>query len=55
VAGIHAGKEFIVRGKVQMYEYILVPADGSHLSNSAVEKTLAFAKEVGARALVSRP
>lgn len=32
-----------------MYEHILVPTDGSRLSNAAVEKTLAFAKEVGAR------
>jgi nucleotide-binding universal stress UspA family protein len=47
-AEIHASK-FIVHGKVQMYEHILVPTDGSRLSNAAVEKTLAFAKEVGAR------
>jgi len=32
-----------------MYKHILLPTDGSHLSNAAVEKTLAFAKEVGAR------
>jgi nucleotide-binding universal stress UspA family protein len=32
-----------------MYEHILVPTDGSHLSSAAVEKTLDFAKEVGAR------
>ena len=47
-AEIHAGK-FIVYREVQMYEHILVPTDGSRLSNAAVEKTLAFAKEVGAR------
>ena len=47
-AEIHASK-FIVHGKVQMYEHILVPTDGSRLSNAAVEKTLAFAKEVSAR------
>jgi nucleotide-binding universal stress UspA family protein len=47
-AEIHASK-FTVYREVQMYEHILVPTDGSRLSNAAVEKTLAFAKEVGAR------
>ena len=47
--GRDSASKFIVHGKVQMYEHILVPRDGSRLSNAAVEKTLAFAKEVSAR------
>lgn len=35
-----------------MYKHILVPTDGSALSNTAVEKALAFAKETGAKATV---
>lgn len=33
-----------------MYKHMLVPTDGSPLSTAAVEKGLAFAKEIGAKA-----
>ena len=32
-----------------MYKHILVPTDGSKLSNDAVEKAIAFARETGAK------
>ena len=35
-----------------MYNHILVPTDGSPLSSTAVDKSLAFAKAVGARLTV---
>src|SRR5512134_1837098 len=40
-----------LKGRVRemaMFKHILVPTDGSELSKIAVEKAIAFAKEVGA-------
>jgi nucleotide-binding universal stress UspA family protein len=35
-----------------MYKHILIPTDGTALSESAVDKGLAFAREIGARVTV---
>ena len=35
-----------------MYKHILIPIDGTALSDSAVDKGLAFAREIGARVTV---
>jgi len=32
-----------------MYKHLLVPTDGSELSNNAVERAIGFARESGAR------
>lgn len=32
-----------------MFKHILVPTDGSELSDNAVEKAITFAKEINAR------
>jgi nucleotide-binding universal stress UspA family protein len=36
----------------QMHKHILIPTDGSQLSTSAVERALAFAKDIGARVTI---
>ncbi|WP_027134433.1 universal stress protein [Geminicoccus roseus] len=35
-----------------MFTHILIPTDGSHLSSSALDRSLGFAREIGARATV---
>lgn len=35
-----------------MFNHILIPTDGSPLSNTAVEKALSFARDIGAKATI---
>lgn len=47
--GNAAARMHLKKGDDSMFKHILVPVDGSELSDAAVERACAFAKDIGAR------